>query len=115
MLNRKKNHGFCKCISMDFGNDLQFLQMDFKFLEMHFQEFCKWIFNFGKWISKILEMHFQFLEMARNFYCATFFGHIFNRNNPTFIKARILRKEYFNRPRFCFLDFTITSNLEKYF
>jgi hypothetical protein len=53
--------------------------------------------------------------MARNFYCATFFGHIFNRNNPTFIKARILRKEYFNRSRFCFLDFTITSNLEKYF
>jgi hypothetical protein len=63
MLNRKKNHRFCKCISMDFGNDLQFLQMDFKFLEMHFQEFCKWIFNFGKLISKILEMDFQFLEM----------------------------------------------------
>jgi hypothetical protein len=54
-------------------------------------------------------------EMARNFYWSTFFGHIFNLNNLTFIKARILRKEYFNRSRFCFLDFTITSNLEKYF
>jgi hypothetical protein len=30
MLNRKKNHGFCKCISMDFGNDFQFLEMDFQ-------------------------------------------------------------------------------------
>ena len=49
--------------------------------------------------------------MARNFYCVTFFGHIFNRNNLTFIKARILRKEYFNRSRFCFLDFTITSTI----
>jgi hypothetical protein len=55
------------------------------------------------------------LKVARNFFCATFFGHIFNLNNLTFIKARILRKEYFNRSRFCFLDFTITSNLEKYF
>jgi hypothetical protein len=55
------------------------------------------------------------LKVARNFFCATFFGHIFSRNNLTFIKARILRKEYFNRSRFCFLDFTITSNLEKYF
>jgi hypothetical protein len=54
-------------------------------------------------------------NMARNFYWSTFFGHIFNRNNLTFIKARILRKEYFNRSRLCFLDFTITSNLEKYF
>jgi hypothetical protein len=26
--------------------------------------------------------------LARNFYCATFFGQIFNRNNLTFIKAR---------------------------
>jgi hypothetical protein len=51
--------------------------------------------------------------MARNFYCSTFFGQIFNRNNLTFLKARILRNEYFNRSRFCFLDFTITSNLEK--
>jgi hypothetical protein len=33
----------------------------------------------------------------------------------TFIKSRILRKKYFNRSRLCFLDFTITSNLEKYF
>jgi hypothetical protein len=40
---------------------------------------------------------------------------IFNLNNLTFTKARILRKEYFNRSRFCFLDFTITSNFEKYF
>jgi hypothetical protein len=53
--------------------------------------------------------------MARNFYWSTFFGHIFNLNNLKFIKARILRKDYFNRSRFCFLDFTITSNLEKYF
>jgi hypothetical protein len=29
--NRKKNHEFCKCIFMDFGNDFQF---------------CKWILNF---------------------------------------------------------------------
>ena len=55
------------------------------------------------------------LDMARNFYCATFFGQIFNRNNLRFIKARILRKEYFNRSRFCFLDFKIIFNLEKYF
>jgi hypothetical protein len=82
MLNRKKNHGFCKCISMDFGNDFEFLQMDFKFLEMHFQEFCKWIFNFGKWISKILEMHFQFLEMARNIYWDMFFGQTLDQNAP---------------------------------
>jgi hypothetical protein len=54
-------------------------------------------------------------DMARNFYWSTFFGHILNRNNQTFIKTRILRIEYFNRSRFCFLDFTITSNLEKYF
>ena len=57
----------------------------------------------------------DFKYLARNFYWSTFFGHIFNLNNLTFIKARILRKEYFNRSRFCFLDFTITSNLEKYF
>ena len=54
-------------------------------------------------------------NMEGNFYCATFFGHIFNRNNPTFLKARILWKEYFNRSRFCFWDFKITSNLENYF
>jgi hypothetical protein len=57
----------------------------------------------------------QAWEMARNFNCAPFFGHIFNLNNLTFKKARIMRKEYFNRSRFCFLDFTITSNLKKYF
>jgi hypothetical protein len=55
------------------------------------------------------------IYMARNFYWSTFFGHIFNRNNLTFIKARILKNEYFNRSRFCFLDFKITSNLEIYF
>jgi hypothetical protein len=36
----KKNHGFCECISIDFGNDSLF------------QEFWKWICN-------IVEMHFQ--------------------------------------------------------
>ena len=55
------------------------------------------------------------LHLARNFYWSTFFGHILNRNNQTFIKARILRKEYFIRSRFCFFDFKNTSNLEKYF
>jgi hypothetical protein len=54
-------------------------------------------------------------DLARNFYCATFFGQIFNQNNLRFIEARILRKEYFNRSRICFLDFKITFNLEKYF
>ncbi len=54
-------------------------------------------------------------NMARNFYCDTFFGQIFNRNNLRFIKARILGKKYFNRSRFCFLDFKIIFNLEKYF
>ncbi len=53
--------------------------------------------------------------MEGNFYCATFYGHILNRNNQTFIKARILRKEYFIRSKFCFWDFEIKFNLEKYF
>jgi hypothetical protein len=65
-----------------------------------------------KAVKLILSHSGQFKELARNFYCATFFGHIFILNNLTFIKARILRKEYFNSSRFCFLDFTITSNLE---
>ncbi len=53
--------------------------------------------------------------MARNVCCATIFGQIYNQNNLRFIKARILRKEYFNRSRICFLDFKIAFNLEKYF
>jgi hypothetical protein len=62
-------------------------------------------------LNKIIFETSTFFE--RNFYCATFFGQIFNQNNLRFIKARILRKEYFNRSRICYLDFKITFNLEK--
>jgi len=57
----------------------------------------------------------EFYQMTSNFYCVTFFGQIFNRNNLRSIKAWILRKEYFNKSSFCFLDFKIIFNLEKYF
>ena len=57
------------------------------------------------------EYNWQMVHMARNFYWSTFFGQIFNRNNLTYKKARVLRKEYFNRSIFRFLDFKITSYL----
>jgi hypothetical protein len=54
-------------------------------------------------------------HLARNFYCVIFFGQVLNRKNPSFIRASLLSKECFISPRFCLLEFTITSNLEKYF
>jgi hypothetical protein len=59
--------------------------------------------------------HIRLLIDGKKFLLVHFFGHILDRNNQTFTKTRILRKEYFNRSRFCFLDLTITSYLEKYF
>jgi hypothetical protein len=117
MLSRKKNHGFCKCISMDFGNDFQFLEMDFQdfgngfsifgnafsifgngfsifgnafsIFGNGFPRFWKWIFNFWKWISKILEMHFQFLEM--DFQFGDVFQCIFlNLSNEFLVKKNII-------------------------
>ena len=83
---------------------------------MNILEFSNWVFSKISKNSKLSGFFYMTrYYMARNFYCATFFGQIFNRNNLRFIKARILRKEYFNRSRFCFLDFKIIFNLEKYF
>jgi hypothetical protein len=89
MLNRKKNHGFCKCISMDFGNDFQFLEMDFQdfgnafsIFGNGFPRFWKWIFNFWKCISKILEMDFQFVDV---FQCI-----FLNLSNEFLIKKNII-------------------------
>jgi hypothetical protein len=56
--------------------------------------------------------NFQLDEMARHFYCVIFFDP---RNNPSFIRALYLRKEYLISPRFCLLDFKIISDLEKFF
>ena len=66
-------------------------------------------------IREYLDPFIFWFNMARNFYWSTFFGQIISWNNLTFIKARILRKEYFNRSRFCLLDFKITFNLKNSF
>jgi hypothetical protein len=54
-------------------------------------------------------------ENGKKFLLRHFFGQVLNRNNPSFIRASLLSKEYFISPRFCLLEFKITSNLEKYF
>jgi hypothetical protein len=97
-----------------------FLSRKFRYFSLH--SLCSAIqklfplFKFTFWLFRNISAKNLYVKnVARNFYGATFFGHIFNLNNLTFIKGRILRKENFNRSRFCFLDFTITSNLEKYF
>jgi hypothetical protein len=52
---------------------------------------------------------------GKKFLLRHFFGQVLNRKNPSFIRASLLSKEYFISPRFCFLEFKITSNFEKYF
>jgi hypothetical protein len=52
---------------------------------------------------------------GKKFLLRHFYGQVLNRKNPRFIKASLLSKECFISPRFCLLEFKITSNLEKYF
>jgi hypothetical protein len=52
---------------------------------------------------------------GKKFLLRHFFGQVLNRKNPSFIRASLLSKECFISPRFCLLEFKITSNLEKYF
>ena len=54
-------------------------------------------------------------EYGKKFLLRHFFGQVLNRKNPSFIRASLLSKECFISPRFCLLEFKITSNLEKYF
>jgi hypothetical protein len=54
-------------------------------------------------------------QYGKKFLLRHFFGQFLNRNNPSFIRASLLSKEYFISPRFYLLKFKITSNLEKYF
>jgi hypothetical protein len=58
---------------------------------------------------------FGFLVFGKKFLLRHFFGQVLNRKNPSFIRASLLSKECFISPRFCLLEFKITSNLEKYF
>jgi hypothetical protein len=56
----------------------------------HFFDFFNFIFD----IKITLQFEKKiFLITGKNFLCSTFFGYIFNLNNLTFIKARILRKD----------------------
>jgi hypothetical protein len=55
------------------------------------------------------------MRHGKKFLLRHFFGQVLNRKNPSFIRASLLSKECFISPRFCFLEFKITSNLEKYF
>jgi hypothetical protein len=57
----------------------------------------------------------NFKVYGKKFLLRHFFGQVLNRKNPSFIRASLLSKECFISPRFCFLEFKITSNLEKYF
>jgi hypothetical protein len=52
---------------------------------------------------------------GKKFLLRHFFAQVLNRKNPSFIRASLLSKECFISPRFCLLEFKITSNLEKYF
>jgi hypothetical protein len=56
MFNRKKIIDFANAFPWISEMIFNFLKMDFQFLGIHFQEFCKCI-------SKILETDFQFLKM----------------------------------------------------
>jgi hypothetical protein len=57
----------------------------------------------------------NFPGYGKKFLLRHFFGQVLNRKNPSFIRASLLSKERFISPRFCLLEFKITSNLEKYF
>jgi hypothetical protein len=76
--------------------------MHFQKLKIHFQ-------NLGNAFPKIEN------AFGKKFLLRHFFGQVLNRNNPSFIRASLLSKEYFISPRFYLLEFKITSNLEKYF
>jgi hypothetical protein len=54
-------------------------------------------------------------KYGKKFLLRHFFGQVLNRNNPSFIRAWLLSKECFVNPRFCLLEFKITSSLEKSF
>jgi hypothetical protein len=54
-------------------------------------------------------------RFGKKFLLRHFFGQVLNRKNPSFIRASLLSKECFISPRFCLLEFKVTSNLEKYF
>ena len=60
-------------------------------------------------------LYFVLLLCGKKFLLRHFFGQVLNRKNPSFIRASLLSKECFISPRFCLLEFKITSNLEKYF
>jgi hypothetical protein len=90
-----------------------------------FQKTFKLIFNtFGTLLgcwgpffnqNKVKKTSKSKSRLGKKFLLRHFFGQVLNRKNPSFIRASLLSKEYFISPRFCLLEFKITSTLEKYF
>jgi hypothetical protein len=66
-------------------------------------------------VKKIKIYQYSRHVLGKKFLLRHFFGQVLNRKNPSFIRASLLSKECFISPRFCLLEFKITSNLEKYF
>jgi hypothetical protein len=69
-------------------------------------------FNSSVWVLKASKRK---LVNGKKFLLRHFFGQVLSRKNSSFIRASLLSEECFISPRFCLLEFKITSNLEKYF
>jgi hypothetical protein len=61
-----------------------------------------------------VEMTFSKILIWQEIFTASLFWTGFKSKKPKFYKSITFKQRMFNTPRFCLLEFKITSNLEKY-